>query len=290
MPTRTGSPLISYTKLSPNFTKPRKGPIRRHTPHCVAGDLSVESILGLSSFMNPDSKNGSSVSYAIGKDGRVGLGVDEKNRPWTTSNGTNDHEAITYELSNIGREPDWKMSDIVINSWLDLAVEVTQFYGFKKVNYKEKPSNIVPANVESWIKTWAKDDEMIITLHRWYWNKACPGDYFVKQLPWLVEEMNIRLSGGVPTLFGASIPIQAPVIVQPVPKQETAFKPYTIRITASALNVRLKPDINSKVVKTLVNDKNIYTISEEANGPGTDKWGHLKSGLGWIALMYTTKV
>lgn len=201
---RKKSPISVYTKLSPNCTKPRTGKIKRLSPHGVGGNLSIEATLNLPRFITPDSKNGSSCGYAIGSDGRVGLGVEENNRSWCTSSRINDMEAITFEIANNGAAPDWRMSDLAINGWLDLAVEICKNYGFKKVNYVAKPSNIgvfpIDSNrskneaaVEAWIKTWAKDDEMIITLHNWYSAKACPGPYFMRQLPWLVREMNKRL-------------------------------------------------------------------------------------------------
>ncbi|GHU56599.1 hypothetical protein FACS1894132_14160 [Clostridia bacterium] len=67
------------------------------------------------------------------------------------------------------------------------------------------------------------------------------------------------------------------------------FEPYLVKITAYALNVRKGAGTNYAVVKTLVNDQNIYTIIEEVDGSGAKKWGKLKSGAGWISLDYTAK-
>jgi hypothetical protein len=280
---RKKTPAAIFERLSPNRTSPRNKMIRRLTPHCVAGNLTIEATLGLARFINADSKSGASCNYAIGTDGRIGLGVEETNRAWTSSSANNDHEAITFEIANNGSDPDWRMSDAAINGWLDAAVEMSRFYGFKKVNYLEKPADIASAQVETWIKTWAKPDEMIITLHNWYAAKACPGPYFMRQLPWLVREMNKRLadSSYVSEAFvgegGASA---AP---------QEAFKEYHVTITTPALNIRSRPGSNASVVRTLVNDKNIYTIAEESNGPGATKWGRLKSGAGWISLDFTKR-
>ena len=38
----SNSSLISYTKISPNRTSPRKKPIRKITIHHMAGNLTVE--------------------------------------------------------------------------------------------------------------------------------------------------------------------------------------------------------------------------------------------------------
>lgn len=34
----------------------------------------------------------------------------------------------------------------------------------------------------------------------------------------------------------------------------------------------------------------VYTIVEEADGPGASKWGRLKSGAGWISLDFVKKM
>lgn len=219
------SPLATYERISPNSTRPRNAAIRRSTPHCVTGNLTIEATLGLARFINYNSKIGASCNYAIGTDGRIGLGVEENNRSWCSSNRTNDHESITTEIANNGGAPDWRMSDVAINAWLDMTVEQIRFYGFNKVNYQPKPANIGTTQVEAWIKTWAKKDEWIITLHCWYKPKECPGPYFIRQLPWLVKEMNKRLqdSNWIPEAFvgeGAAPPAQT--VPTPAPGQNSS--------------------------------------------------------------------
>lgn len=59
------------------------------------------------------------------------------------------------------------------------------------------------------------------------------------------------------------------------------FKPYKIRVTANALNVRKAPNLGSPVVG-LIHYNEIYTIVEKRG-----QWGKLKSGAGWIHLDYT---
>lgn len=64
----TNSPLVSYTKLSPNHSGQRTHSIDRITPHCVVGQCSVET---LGNIFLPTSRQASS-NYGIGVDGRVG--------------------------------------------------------------------------------------------------------------------------------------------------------------------------------------------------------------------------
>ena len=63
--------------------------------------------------------------------------------------------------------------------------------------------------------------------------------------------------------------------------KKTATKPYKVKITANTLNVRSGPGTSSKIVD-VVKKNTIFTIVEENNG-----WGKLKSGAGWISLVYT---
>lgn len=71
--------------------------------------------------------------------------------------------------------------------------------------------------------------------------------------------------------------------IEPVNKTE-AFKPYLVRVTTSALNVRKGPGTNYGITAT-IRDRGVYTIVNENNG-----WGKLKSGAGWISLNYTKKI
>ena len=52
--------------------------------------------------------------------------------------------------------------------------------------------------------------------------------------------------------------------------------PYVVRITVKSLNVRKGPGTNYAVVKTLTNDTNAYTITEESSGSGATLWGPVK--------------
>ena len=292
-PIRRKSSLATFEFISPNKGIPRNRTIRRLSPHCVAGNLSVESTLKLAAFQAGGS---ASTNYAIDSTGRSGLGVEETNRAWTTSSAANDNEAITFEIANNGGAPDWRMSDAAINTFLDQAVETCKYYGYKSVAYQEKPSNVTIGTdaTEAWIKTWAPDSSMIITLHNWYKNKACPGPYFMRQLPWLVREMNKRLQdpNWTPEKFigeGAVKPDTSPQTPAKTPPSNEGGVSYFIRINTTSLNVRKGPGTNYEVVKTLINDKNIYTIIEEANAPDGSKWGRFKSGIGWVSLKYTAR-
>lgn len=97
----TNSPLVVYTKLSPNHSGQRTHSIDRITPHCVVGQLSAESICGCFTSTSRQA----SCNYGIGTDGRVSLCVEEKNRSWCSSSNANDQRAVTIECASDMNEP-----------------------------------------------------------------------------------------------------------------------------------------------------------------------------------------
>lgn len=66
------------------------------------------------------------------------------------------------------------------------------------------------------------------------------------------------------------------------------FKPYTVKVSVTELRIRSGPGTNNSSKGTI--KPGVYTIVEEANGPGAKRWGRLKSGAGWISLDYTERV
>ena len=76
-------------------------------------------------------------------------------------------------------------------------------------------------------------------------------------------------------------PTQQPKPQAPT-QQEVNKVNYTVRIKVSSLNVRQYPSLDAKVITT-VRRNEVYTITEEKWSGGV-KFGHLKSGRGWISL------
>lgn len=65
--------------------------------------------------------------------------------------------------------------------------------------------------------------------------------------------------------------------------EEPSNEEYKVRVTANVLNIREGAGTSFPVVGK-IEDKGVYTITQEKNG-----WGKLKSGTGWISLSYTTR-
>ena len=157
----SNSPLVSYTKLSPNHSGRRNHVIDTISIHCMAGNGSVETCGAL--FADPARK--ASSNYGIGSDGRIALYVEEANRSWCTSNAANDHRAITIEVANNGGAPDWPVSDKAYAALLDLLTDICRRNGIKKLLWKGDKALI------------GQVEQQNMTVHRWFAAKACPGDY-----------------------------------------------------------------------------------------------------------------
>ena len=182
----TNSPLVSYTKLSPNHSGQRTHSIDRITPHCVVGQCSVET---LGNIMYPTSRQ-ASCNYGIGPDGRVGMYVEEKNRSWCSSSNANDQRAITIECASDTFHP-YAMNDKVYATLITLCTDICRRNGKKKLLWfadKNKSLAYSP-----------KQDEMVLTVHRWFANKSCPGDWLYSRLSDVAAKVTANLSSSSTT-------------------------------------------------------------------------------------------
>ena len=180
----TNSPLVSYTKLSPNHSGQRTHGIDRITPHCVVGQCSVET---LGNIFLPTSRRASS-NYGIGVDGRVGMYVEEKNRSWCSSSAANDQRAVTIECASDTTEP-YAFKGIVYRTLIKLCVDICKRNGKTKLLWlgdKTKTLNYTP-----------KFNEMVLTVHRWFANKSCPGNWMYSRMGDLAEKVTAALGGEV---------------------------------------------------------------------------------------------
>lgn len=172
----SNSSLVKYTKISPNKTSPRKHKIDTITIHCVVGQLSVEK---LGSIFSKTSKK-ASCNYGIGSDGRVGMYVEEKDRSWCSSNAANDHRAITIECASDTKHP-YAINKKVYESLIELCTDICKRNDIKELKWKADKSLI------------GKPDKQNMTVHRWFANKSCPGDYIYNRLGQIAKEVNENL-------------------------------------------------------------------------------------------------
>lgn len=177
----TNSNLVSYTKLSPFHSGLRKHEIDRISPHCFVGQVSVERA---GAAFCKDGKN-ASCNYAIGTDGRVALIVEEKNRSWCTSSPENDHRAITIECASDSITP-YKFNDKVFDTLCKLTADICKRNGKSKliwISDKDKALTYTPAA-----------NEMLITVHRWYARKSCPGEWLINNMQLYCDTVNELLT------------------------------------------------------------------------------------------------
>lgn len=174
----SNSPLIVYTKLSPNHSGLRKHAIDTITIHCMAGNCTIE-VCG--QIFASTSRQASS-NYGIGSDGRIGLYVEEKNRSWCTSSASNDNRAITIEVANCTAGPDWKVTDKALEALIELCVDICKRNNIKELRWVGDKGLI------------GKVDMQNMTVHRWFAAKACPGDYLFKKHGYIAEQVNKRLA------------------------------------------------------------------------------------------------
>jgi hypothetical protein len=307
----TNSPLVDYVKISPNKTSPRNHKIDTITIHCVVGQCSVET---LGNIFAPTSRQASS-NYGIGYDGKIGMYVEEEDRSWCSSSSSNDNRAITIEVASDTTHP-YAVNDKAYAALIDLLVDICQRNDIKELKWKADKSLI------------GQVDKQNMTVHRWFANKSCPGEYLYERHGAIAEAVNKRLGKTV-------VPSQ--------PKEEET-KPV-IPSTSELYRVRKSWDNPSSQIGAykqlnnakkacdqagkdyaVFNEKGIqvypevkkfpYLVKITANvlnvraGTGTNykintqvkknqiytivdeknNWGKLKSGAGWICLDYTTKV
>lgn len=179
----TNSSMVAYTRLSPNHSGQRTHSIDRITPHCVVGQLTAESICGC--FTSPSRQ--ASCNYGIGTDGKVSLCVEEKNRSWCSSSNANDQRAVTIECASDKTEP-YAMNSRVYDSLIKLCTDICKRNGKRKLLWlgdRNKTLNYTP-----------KSDEMVLTVHRWFANKSCPGGWLYARLGDLAAKVTAALGTG----------------------------------------------------------------------------------------------
>lgn len=250
----SNSSLVTCTVKSPNHSGKRTHSVDRITPHCVVGQLSASGIGGCFTSTSRQA----SCNYGIGTEGGVCLIVDEANRSWCSSSNANDQRAITIECASDKTAP-YAFNSTVYNKLVDLCVDICKRYGKKKLLWISDKNTALNYNPNS--------DEMLLTVHRWFANKSCPGDWMYSRMGDLASKVTARLGGSTQTE-----PTQ--------PSGKTTSFPathFSAQVVIDDLNIRTAPNMGGAVVGQT--GKGVFTITEVKDG-----WGKLKSGAGWIYL------
>lgn len=173
----TNSPLVTYTRLSTKHSGQRNHAIDTITIHCFVGQVTAKR--GCDYFAETD--RDCSANYVVGYDGTIGLCVEEKNRSWCSSSSSNDHRAITIEVASETEAP-YAVTDKAYAALIDLVTDICQRNNIKELKWKADKSLI------------GQVDKQNMTVHRWFANKSCPGEYLYDRHSQIAAEVNKRLN------------------------------------------------------------------------------------------------
>lgn len=196
----SNSPLVTYSKLTKNHSGLRTHSIDTITIHCYVGQVTAKS--GVDYFynqgelyqqfqINPKTGKkerkgrGCSSNYVVGKDGDIGLSVEEKNRSWCTSSSTNDSRAITIEVASDNKAP-YAVTDKAYNALIQLVADICKRNNIKRLvwstNKNERVNHLNGVNM---------------TVHRDYAAKDCPGEWLYSRHGEIADKVNAILNDKV---------------------------------------------------------------------------------------------
>lgn len=173
----SNSNLVTYKRITNHKTSPRNHKIDTITIHCIVAQWTAKQ--GCDYFATTDRE--CSCNYVVGKDGSIGLSVDEKDRSWCSSNSANDHRAVTIEVASDTVHP-YKVTDAALNALIELCADICKRNDIKELKWKADKSLI------------GQVDKQNMTVHRWFANKSCPGDYLYNLHSYIADEVNKKLN------------------------------------------------------------------------------------------------
>lgn len=248
-----------------DFGKKKSNPrgldkVIRITPHHMAGNMGAKECAKY--HLTTTERSASANYYINGKD--IVCGVSEDRRAWTSGSPTNDYKAITIEVANSTKGPDWKISKASYDSLVALCADIC-------TRYKIDPH-------------YDGTKKGTITMHKQFASTTCPGPYLSKLITSGQFEKDIKAK-----MNSTTEPTPAPA---PTPEpSKPVDKSFKVKVTAKVLQIRKGPGTGYDVVGKIKDKEGIYTIVETKSGKGAESgWGKLKSGAGWISLDYTKKL
>ena len=85
----------------------------------------------------------------------------------------------------------WHMSDKALEAFINLSVDICKRNGIPMLKWRNDKKLI------------GQVDKQNVTVHRWFKKKACPGNYCMDKLPWIVQQVNLRLGAANPSQTSA---------------------------------------------------------------------------------------
>ena len=238
-----------------------------------------------------------SSNYGIIDDGTIGMFVEECNRAWTSSSSANDVRAITVELNNDRTYPN-AMPAKVIEAAVKLCIDVCQRNGIKKMIWINDKTQALAKQ-----KNLA-EGEGIFTVHRWFANTTCPGDWLMAKMPEICKLVNDGLGD---IHVGDVVPMEVyeikdgyaygKVTVAPAPTPTPTPTPTPGEITVGS-KVTINPGAHvgglTSARGQLVNPKYangtyVDTVNKIQTNVGVQE-GRLEGIVTWVALSELTLV
>lgn len=182
----------------------RKYRIDTITIHQIWGHMTNQQLANY--FNSLPSSSMASCNYTVADDGSIGMLVDEGDRSFCSSSRRNDVRAVTIETSNDRTYPN-ACTEKALQSLINLSADVCKRNGITKMYYKPE---IVPYPLPSTTQQKEANEKAIFdyadslgrneglfTLHEFFFNKECPGDFIKSKIPYIVEEVNKMISGDI---------------------------------------------------------------------------------------------
>ena len=182
----SNSPLVTYTRIAKHYAKGRRFnginyTVDRITPHCIVGLWTGKQTADY--FATTDRH--SSPNYGIGKDGDISLCVREEDRSFCSSSGYNDARSVTIECASDTYSP-YRFPDATYKALLDLCTDICKRHGKKKLLWFGDKMKTLEYN--------PKPDEMVLTVHQFFANKACPGPWLMARMSEIATTVTARLN------------------------------------------------------------------------------------------------
>lgn len=174
----TNSSLVTYKNITKNKTSPRNHAIDTITIHCIVGQWTAKQ--GCDYFATTERE--CSANYVVGRDGSIGLSVDEKDRSWCSSNRDNDMRAITIEVASDTTHP-YAVTDAAYKALIKLCVDICKRNDIKELKWSTNKADRVNHK-----------NGCNMTVHRDFDNKDCPGEYLYSRMGQIAEEVNKQLN------------------------------------------------------------------------------------------------
>ena len=129
-----------------------------------------------------------SVNYGIETGGVIGLMIDEDLRAWTSNSRANDMRAVTIEVANDqpSNAGGWHVSDKAMTSLINLCADICKRRGKTKMIWC---GSLDATNARKFA-----NDEMRMTIHKWFAATGCPGEYLESKMSFIANEVTKRLN------------------------------------------------------------------------------------------------